>query len=186
MSPRFQCRERHGWDFYSVSDRRAYDLRPVSVPRTAWLGFLLGLKSGDGGNAGKGANSFSAANGMVGISTCRTQGARHKMNIALWCKFQCRERHGWDFYPAVCRDGGRRVRHSRFSAANGMVGISTGSLATCICKKIPILFQCRERHGWDFYSRFVQFALKSDGKGDGFSAANGMVGISTPIFGLSA
>mgnify|MGYP001116520575 CR=1 FL=1 len=140
---------------------------------------------------------FSAANGLGGIST-RAVGMTTALIGTL---FQCRERLGWDFYRWY--DPPDAVPLLRFSAANGLGGISTESGAT-VTGTVPVTatFQCRERLGWDFYSRagkgtttsptfqcrerlgwdFYPFLEETEiGPSSSlrFSAANGLGGIST-------
>ena len=100
---KFQCRERLEWDFYRLSKT------PVRL---------------------NSSGSFSAANGLSGIST--TLNVPGADCIAPF-PFQCRERLEWDFYK-------------------GSPSQTVSSLAN------P--FQCRERLEWDFYVTFDPISVQ--------------------------
>ena len=116
IPPEFQCRERLDWDFYEK--------------RSKWPSAT--------------STGFSAANGLIGISTRRVGST--------------------STYDPYC-----------FSAANGLIGISTDQKVEALLAELQ--FQCRERLDWDFYQTLAMTVVVSPAAC--FSAANGLIGIST-------
>ena len=107
---------------------------------------------------------------MIGIST--VSGGQFRQ---ICSRFQCRERHDWDFYCVVSHC----TLHvqSGFSAANGMIGISTLVLAMRCVPSGP---------GFSAANGMIGISTQKDRAAFDailrcFSAANGMIGISTPL-----